>query len=133
MLLNQDEKEWVGKWLIKAEADMRRARQMAASPADYDAAAFFCQQAVEQYLKARILSLGLPAPRTHDLERLQNMLEPVESFTESEKDQARLLTPYAVVYRYPQDIEDDIPIAGLLATAEQVQQRMMRTVSSSLS
>ena len=128
MPLSQEEKEWIGKWLAKAEADMRRARQMAASPADYDAAAFFCQQVVEKYLKARLLSLGRPAPRTHDLERLQNELEPTELFTPDEKDQARLLTPYAVVFRYPQEEEDEIQVAQLLLIAEHFQQRLVNRI-----
>lgn len=128
MPLNQEEKDWIGKWLAKAEADMRRAGQMAASPADYDAAAFFCQQAVEKYLKARLLSLGKAAPRTHDLEKLQYELEPVEAFDWNEKEQARLLTPYAVVFRYPQDDDIEIPIADLLATALHFQHRMVSCI-----
>lgn len=129
LLLSPDEKAWIGKWLLKAEADLRRAHQMAQSPADYDAAAFFCQQAVEKYLKARLLSLGIIASRTHDLEKLQNQLEAVEAFSWEEKEQARLLTPYAVIYRYPQDDEDEIPIDRLLLTAEHFQQRMTAAVT----
>jgi HEPN domain-containing protein len=130
MLLSEDEKEWIGKWLKKADADLRRARQMAASPADYEAAGFFCQQAVEKYLKARLLSIGIAPARTHDLERLQNELTPAETFSPDEKDQARLLTPYAVIFRYPQDDEeDDIPVADLLAIAAHFQQRLVSAIN----
>jgi hypothetical protein len=40
----------------------------------FDTVCFHCQQAVEKYLKALLTLLGIPAPRTHDLEVLHKLL-----------------------------------------------------------
>src|SRR5262249_1884728 len=41
-----------------------------------DAACFHCQQAAEKYLKALLKELGLVVPRTHELNKLLNLLRP---------------------------------------------------------
>jgi HEPN domain-containing protein len=39
---------------------------------------FCCQQSAEKYLKARLEEADIESPKTHDLEKLLNLLLPVE-------------------------------------------------------
>mgnify|MGYP001577052649 FL=1 len=71
---------------------------------------FHVQQAVEKALKAWLCSLGVPFPRTHDLDELGAMLE--EAGQEIPKFLHTLLefTDFAVAFRYEAfpDLEGDI-------------------------
>src|SRR5213595_3317087 len=63
-------------WVRKAERDFKVAQGLLRRwVAGYgDAACFHCQQAVEKYLKARLIESGIPFPRTHDLSALLALL-----------------------------------------------------------
>ena len=68
------------EWIDKAEADfaaallLRRSRKRGTR----DIVCFHFQQCLEKYLKARLGEVGIPFPRTHDLERLLDLILPVE-------------------------------------------------------
>lgn len=68
-----------------------------------DAACFHCQQAVEKYLKARLLESGITFPRTHDLSALLALLLPRDPLWQSFDAACQTLTKYAVDVRYPGD------------------------------
>ena len=65
-------------WVRKAEHDLEAVRRIMAvdDGCPYDTACFHCQQAIEKYLKALLTFAGVPALRTHDLERLLAELPP---------------------------------------------------------
>ena len=75
-------------------------------------ASFHAQQAVEKALKAVMCLRGLEYRRTHDLEELAGQLTDAGCATAVEEAELRLLTPYAVEYRY----DDEAP--ELLAPAQ---------------
>ena len=59
-------------WFSKAESDLITARLLLeAGP--YDNACFHAQQAVEKYLKGRLVLGEVPFPLTHDLQELQRL------------------------------------------------------------
>jgi HEPN domain-containing protein len=76
------------------------------------AAGFHAQQAVEKALKALLCLRDLDFPRTHDLETLLALLSNSGTTPPVALAEVRPLTPYAVDFRY------DDEIAALLNTAE---------------
>jgi HEPN domain-containing protein len=89
-------------WLVKAEHDLLSARMlMAGEPAVLDTAIYHAQQCAEKALKAYLSFKFQPIQRTHDVEFLVELCADLDpSFTEL-TIAARLLTPYAAAFRYP--------------------------------
>jgi HEPN domain-containing protein len=68
----------------------------------YDMVCFHCQQAIEKYLKALLTLSGVPALRTHDLEKLLEMLPPDRRLSIPLASLVAI-NPYAVDVRYSDD------------------------------
>ena len=94
------------------------------SPHFYESIGFHCQQAVEKYLKAGLVTKGLPAPYTHDLARLLNSLNPFISFDLDEQTAAVALLEFAVELRYEIDEDPSYTSAELLAMAHRFQHKL---------
>jgi len=93
------------EWLKKAEGDFLVATQIMGRRKRrvFDAACFHSQQAVEKYFKARLCEAGVAFPKTHDLAVLLNLLLPLEPLWATFRGSAKMLTDYAVDFRYPGD------------------------------
>lgn len=132
--LNDLEKELLHKWLRKADGDLRVAGLLEAATEDYDILAFYCQQAAEKYLKARIAATGIEPERTPDLSKLMATLEhrKEEAFSEAEKAMGKLLSPFGVEIRYPGEDELEPPVAELLAAARHFRSRLRPVVETLL-
>ncbi len=87
-------------WLRKAEKDLKWAEAMLLER-DLDYSTFHSQQAAEKALKAVITALKIQPPKTHDIEKLLNILD-----KNLEKERIGELTKYAVEARYP-DFEEE--------------------------
>jgi HEPN domain-containing protein len=75
-----------------------------ADPPKRDVAIYHCQQAAEKAIKAWLVFRDSPFPKTHDLEALLALdLERSPALVEL-TDPARILSPYAVEFRYPGDL-----------------------------
>ena len=91
------------EWVEKAEADytaavlLRRSRKKGTR----DIACFHLQQCLEKYLKARLVEASLGFPRTHDLEKLLDLVLPVEPQWGALRRSLTTITDYAVEVRYP--------------------------------
>ena len=64
---------------------------------------FHCQQAVEKYLKADLVFLGISFTKTHEIGELITKCEDKDNEIAVLKEEADELTDYAVVVRYPDD------------------------------
>lgn len=93
-----------GKWLAHAEADIAMASIPLPSGARYEQLCFFAQQATEKSLKALLLFLGLDFPFTHNIQLLVSLL-PSAIHSLPEFTDAEMLTTYAVLTRYPGEME----------------------------
>ena len=95
----------VEAWIRKAEADIRLAEHLLEENAPFwDAIAFHCQQGAEKYLKAFLVGHQVEFPKTHNIRELLGYVATVDKrFAQSLKP-SRVLTPYGVVVRYPDDI-----------------------------
>jgi len=91
------------EWVEKAEDDwgsLNREIRVRKKP-NYDAACFFAQQCVEKYIKARLVEAGIYFKKVHDLTYLLGLLAQEEPLWVSYEQDFRLLTDYAVEFRYP--------------------------------
>ena len=67
----------------------------------YGSASFHAQQATEKSLKALLVRHEIAFPKTHNVEQLLQLAEPVTPGIGEGLAEARTLTPYAVRVRYP--------------------------------
>jgi HEPN domain-containing protein len=67
----------------------------------HDGVCFHCQQCAEKYLKGLLEELGLPVPRTHNLDDVLNLLLPSHPELRSLSRGLIFLTDFAVDPRYP--------------------------------
>ena len=122
--------EQARRFLKMAERDCRALGGMEdAAVFSSEIFGFHVQQAVEKALKAWLCSLGVPFPRTHDLDALAGLLE--EAGQEMPEFLSGLLefTDFAVAFRYEAfaELEGDIDrshsidgVARLLYHVQQV-------------
>jgi HEPN domain-containing protein len=91
------------EWVKKAEQDFAAAVQLARRRKGplHDAVCFHSQQCLEKYLKARLCEAGLPIPKTHNLERLLDLVLPVEPLWAAFRPALQLLASSAIELRYP--------------------------------
>jgi HEPN domain-containing protein len=93
----------IAEWVEKAEGDHASAlRELRARKnPNYDSACFHAQQCAEKYLKGLLQAWQLPFSKTHDLTKLLDLCLSRHPEWELFRDDFRLLTQYAVVFRYP--------------------------------
>jgi HEPN domain-containing protein len=98
--------EVVREWVGKAENDLMAAaytlRIGAGCPTD--TVCFHAQQCVEKYLKAVLVFHGREFPKVHDVAEILALL-PVSARPAMAPAEARKLTVYATVTRYPGDYD----------------------------
>ncbi|MCD4813278.1 HEPN domain-containing protein [bacterium] len=102
----KDVEKVVRQWKKKAEHDLKVAEHTLEIQRDCptEIVCFHSQQCVEKYLKAYLISINKPFPKTHDIEQLLLLFPKQMSFNISSEEKARL-TEYATIARYPGDIE----------------------------
>ena len=95
-------KKLTAQWVRKAESDHAVAKQIArGSEPHHNEVCFHAQQCSEKYLKAALVELSQPVPRTHILEDLVHDLLPFHPSLRSLRRGMRFLTRFAVATRYP--------------------------------
>jgi HEPN domain-containing protein len=97
----------VREWLEKADEDLSVAEYLVSSDRPYyGAVGFHAQQAAEKYLKAFLVCRQIEFPKTHDLDKLLDLVATVaEPLAHSLRD-VNLLSVYGVETRYPADLPD---------------------------
>jgi len=98
-------RETIKKWILKAENDLKIAKDemLTENPAT-DAICFHAQQCVEKYLKAYLISKDKDISKTHDILFLIKQCLLIDNeFNYLLELNADSLTSYAVEIRYPDD------------------------------
>jgi HEPN domain-containing protein len=92
----------VREWSAKADNDLKNAAHTLKLGRDCptDTVCFHSQQCVEKYLKAFLVLVEIPFPKTHDVETLISLMPKGVRIPLSPSQQRRL-TGYATVMRYP--------------------------------
>ncbi|MCK9413953.1 MAG: HEPN domain-containing protein [Prolixibacteraceae bacterium] len=97
--------ENINEWIEKADHDLGSAKIIYLHLPDYfDTIAFHCQQAVEKYLKALLVSYGIDFLRSHDLIYLLELLSEKVEVEDSKFQKAFTLNGFGVQIRYPNKI-----------------------------
>ncbi len=100
----------VRTWLTKAASDLKSARVLSADPAGLlDTAIYHCQQAGEKAVKAFLVFKGISPTKTHDIRKLVIEAAKIEPCFDGLVPAAAALTPYAWMFRYPDDIVETYP------------------------
>ena len=96
------------RWLAYARSDLALAREGRHSEDVFlEALCYHCQQAVEKSLKAVLIAHGIDFPRTHNVGTLAELVPDAAALPDSVPDDAlRGLSAYAILSRYPGDLED---------------------------
>ncbi len=96
---------FVRQWLRRGHADLAAARHLLSGGADLSySAAFHAQQAAEKFLKAALVWHQVEFPKTHDIDRLVELVHTADPSLAALTRQAAALTPYGVEARYPGDL-----------------------------
>lgn len=99
--------EVVRGWVIKADNDLKTAALTVkgGKNAPTDTICFHTQQCIEKYLKALLTFKNMDFPKTHDIERLLDLL-PADIDLPLSVRQQRQFTNYATTARYPGGCEE---------------------------
>jgi len=117
-------------WLAYAEQDLAGARALLASPQMVPRhVCWLAQQAAEKAIKAALIFWRIDFPKTHDLDRLHDLM-PDTSRTRAEFTDLAALTQYAVAARYPGDAPIIPPPRA--AEAVSVAERLLASVRGDL-
>lgn len=93
----------VNQWLRYARRDLLAAQVQAQSKVFIgEAVAFWSQQCIEKAVKAYLTSARKRFGKTHDIDRLIDIVEVVDASFAARIRRLGVLTPYAVEIRYPE-------------------------------
>jgi len=95
------------QWLIKADHDLQSAKRLMDGESPLlDTAVYHCQQAAEKSLKAFLALNDVPIQRIHILGMLVEQCMEFDNSFQELREIADVLTPFAVMFRYPGDYEE---------------------------
>ncbi len=96
------------EWIKKANADLDTAKTLTEIDNPHtEIIGFHCQQAVEKYMKAYLVSIKMKIPKIHDLDSLlQICIQNNSDFANLNREKISSLTDYAVDFRYPDDYSE---------------------------
>ena len=89
--------------LRKAESDLANLDMCIKNNCALDTDCFHAQQAAERALKAVLVHKEVQPPNTHNLMQLVSLASNLDAAFKTLRDDAALLTPFAVETRYDQD------------------------------
>jgi HEPN domain-containing protein len=92
----------VTQWLAKADEDLAAAHHLLlANPPPLGLVGFLAQQAAEKFLKAFLVWIQIPFPKTHDIEVLLKLVSRSNAALAEQLSETIGLTDFAVEARYP--------------------------------
>jgi HEPN domain-containing protein len=106
------------EWMRHAEEDMLAAELLINQPRKpLHIICFHCQQAAEKYIKAYLVSRNVSFEKTHDLMYLVKLSSGSDTDFADIHNEIFTLNPYAVITRYPSELEliDDDAVLALEA------------------
>lgn len=121
--------ELAREWLNYARNDLRVAKHLTTmEPPPCETICFHCQQTAEKALKGFLVFNSQEPPRTHDLELLRQICGAMGPDFSAYEDACKQLTAYAVVVRYPNELQVQLEdaemaiknAASILASIESV-------------
>jgi len=129
------DKDLLQQWLDKGNDDLRSAEYLSTmhNPTPDEIICFHCQQSAEKYLKGYLYLNDIEPPKIHDLEELLEMCLKINSDFSVLSLKLNILTNYAVMPRYPNELEitsEDMKTA--IKYAKEVQEFVLKVINESL-
>jgi len=94
--------ELAQQWIEKVKIDFDVATYLNSKDSKFfETVAFHCQQAAEKFLKAYLVSYQIEFPKTHDIEKLLELVSERDSELANQLKIAKILSPYSVEMCYP--------------------------------
>jgi HEPN domain-containing protein len=95
----------INNWILKAKKDLTSAEHELTFGDDAvtETICFHSQQAAEKFLKAYLVYLEISFTKTHEIGELITKCELKDNEIATLKEEADILTDYAVTVRYPDD------------------------------
>ena len=123
--------EILQKWLARGEEELRVAVHLSTMhhPTPTETICYLCQQSAEKYLKGYIFSHDIEPEKTHILEDLVKTSQQYNADFSLLLSKAFFLTKYAVLPRYPNQLEitsDDMKTA--IQYAKDVQEFVLKAI-----
>ena len=101
--MNRETENFIKEWIQKANEDLLVVNKLTEFEIiATSAVCFHCQQAVEKFLKAFLISKGIEIRKTHNIEFL--LVECSEFDSDFEKIDPKNLSDFGVDVRYPGDM-----------------------------
>ncbi len=104
--MKKTKNELISSWVEKGNRDLITAKKLLKESGFKDIIYFHAQQACEKILKAYLIHFNREYPKTHDIENLIELLLGFDPELKNWKENAAILSSYAVGIRYP---DFDIP------------------------
>jgi HEPN domain-containing protein len=127
--------ELLQQWIDKGNNDLRSAEYLSTMhhPTPDEIICYLCQQSSEKYLKGFLFLHDFEPPKTHNLTELMEMCEKANSDFSVLLPQLNVLTDYAVLPRYPNELgitNEDMKIA--IGYAKIVQEFALKAIDEKL-
>ena len=104
--MKKTKNELISSWVEKGNRELITAKKLLKESGFKDIICFHAQQACEKILKAYLIHFNREYPKTHDIENLIELLLGFDPELKNWKENAVILSSYAVGIRYP---DFDIP------------------------
>jgi len=124
-----DKTEILQQWLEKGNDELRSAEYLSTMhyPTPDEVICYLCQQSAEKYLKAFIFSQDIEPEKTHDLEYLLEICKKYNTEFSSLLSNAYILKRYAVLPRYPNELEiNDEDMKNAITNAKRIQEFVLK-------
>ncbi|MDR1949122.1 MAG: HEPN domain-containing protein [Spirochaetaceae bacterium] len=97
----------LAQWFSIADDDLKSAEYLATMqhPRPEGIICFHCQQSAEKYLKGYLFKNNMEPPKIHDLLKLLELCENVNSQFSTILQKCNNLNRYSVIPRYPDELE----------------------------
>ena len=117
-------------WLAKSDSDLRTAQVLLQLQSEhFESIVFHCQQSAEKSIKAYLAFFKIRFTKTHDIQKLLDLVATNDQTLADELRPSESLTIYATAYRYPEEVEVPAPLSRTIA--DNIYQ-LTKTVSESL-
>lgn len=116
-----DLSDLAARFARKAESDEITLEKLSDDPdVPDDVIGFHAQQALEKLLKAALAHAGIAPPRIHHLGKLLSLLVDAGKTPPVSADEARVMIPWAVEFRYDDVLEERLDRSASRAAVEKM-------------
>lgn len=107
-----DQGRMVKMWFRKAQEDLLAAKLLLAQNSEdlFGPLVFHAHQSTEKVIKGFLVFHKIRFPKTHDMGILIGLVAKVDENLSQELHPVKILTKYAVAYRYPEENEPPEPL-----------------------